>query len=211
MADDRRHSEEILDPGTARDEISQGNFTQDPGVGYETTDASISPLVWTMVAIFATVILVYAVLYGMYNLWRDRENAEDRAPLPIAKGVEQVPPEPRLQPRPEEPLSDPTADLLMWRAKERTITGQYQWIDQPGGVVKIPIDRAMDIVAERGLPTGEGWEMRPGEKMVGGVLMPAEAMGMDATPSTGLTEPGAGAAPGVTGRRAGVNFGPPNP
>jgi hypothetical protein len=28
----------------------------------------------------------------------------------------------------------------------------YGWIDRNGGVVRLPIDRAMDLVLERGLP-----------------------------------------------------------
>ena len=30
--------------------------------------------------------------------------------------------------------------------------GSYDWVDQKNGVVRIPIDRAMDLVAQRGLP-----------------------------------------------------------
>ncbi len=29
----------------------------------------------------------------------------------------------------------------------------YGWVDQPAGVVRIPIDRAMELLAQRGLPT----------------------------------------------------------
>ena len=38
------------------------------------------------------------------------------------------------------------------RADEDQIINQYAWIDPDKGVVRIPVDRAMDLVLERGLP-----------------------------------------------------------
>jgi hypothetical protein len=36
--------------------------------------------------------------------------------------------------------------------EEKTLHS-YGWVDQRAGVVRIPIDRAMELVAQRGLPT----------------------------------------------------------
>ena len=36
--------------------------------------------------------------------------------------------------------------------KENEVLGSYDWVDQKNGVVRIPIDRAMDLLAQRGLP-----------------------------------------------------------
>jgi hypothetical protein len=36
--------------------------------------------------------------------------------------------------------------------KENEILGSYDWVDQNNGVVRIPIDQAMDLLAQRGLP-----------------------------------------------------------
>ncbi len=54
--------------------------------------------------------------------------------------------EPRLQP-------NPVQDLQAWRAAEDHLLHSYGWIDQNAGVVRIPIERAMDLVVARGLPT----------------------------------------------------------
>jgi hypothetical protein len=35
---------------------------------------------------------------------------------------------------------------------EDSILNSYGWVDQKAGIVRIPIERAMDIVAQRGLP-----------------------------------------------------------
>jgi len=38
------------------------------------------------------------------------------------------------------------------RAEEDKILKNYGWIDQEKGIVRIPIDRAIEILAQRGLP-----------------------------------------------------------
>ncbi len=38
------------------------------------------------------------------------------------------------------------------RAAEDQVLNSYRWIDQSAGIVGLPIDRAMDLVAQRGLP-----------------------------------------------------------
>ncbi len=55
------------------------------------------------------------------------------------------PPQPRLQ-------VSPHADLLRLNGREDRILNSYAWIDRSTGRVRIPIDRAIDIIAERGLP-----------------------------------------------------------
>jgi hypothetical protein len=57
-----------------------------------------------------------------------------------------LPPEPRLQ-------SNPASDMERFRAGENRILNSYGWIDRPAEIVRIPIERAMDIIVERGLST----------------------------------------------------------
>jgi hypothetical protein len=37
------------------------------------------------------------------------------------------------------------------RVQDKDALTTYGWVDQPGGVARIPIDRAMSIVLEKGL------------------------------------------------------------
>jgi hypothetical protein len=47
-------------------------------------------------------------------------------------------------------------DLLQLQAREEAILTSYGWINQDAGIVRIPIDRAMALMAEEGPPpTGE--------------------------------------------------------
>ena len=57
-------------------------------------------------------------------------------------------PAPQLQP-------DPTADLAKLRAAEQASLESYGWVDRERGVVRVPLDRAMDLTLQRGLPARE--------------------------------------------------------
>jgi hypothetical protein len=55
--------------------------------------------------------------------------------------------------------------------KENDVLESYDWVDQNNGVVRIPIDRAMDLVAQRGLPVlpeGAGANADSGAKAAAG-------------------------------------------
>jgi hypothetical protein len=54
-------------------------------------------------------------------------------------------PKPTLQ-------SDDVVDLAKMRSDEDEILSTYGWVDQKNGVARIPIDEAMKMVAQQGLP-----------------------------------------------------------
>jgi len=43
-------------------------------------------------------------------------------------------------------------DFVAYRAAAEQKLRSYRWVDRAAGVVAIPIDRAMDLISERGLP-----------------------------------------------------------
>ena len=58
---------------------------------------------------------------------------------------DRLPPEPRLQ-------NDPQQEFRDLRAKQESLLKGYGWVNQAAGVARIPIDEAMRMVVERGLP-----------------------------------------------------------
>ncbi len=46
-------------------------------------------------------------------------------------------------------------------AKEDLLLENYSWVDESKGVVRIPIERAMELVAERGLPVAPATNEAP--------------------------------------------------
>ena len=55
-------------------------------------------------------------------------------------------PQPRLE-------TDERNEIFGFRLQEEQKLHSYGWVDQNAGVVRIPIDRAMELIVQRGLPT----------------------------------------------------------
>ncbi len=55
-------------------------------------------------------------------------------------------PQPRLE-------TNEPSEITSFRVQEEQTLNSYGWVDQSAGVVRIPIDRAMELLAQRGLPT----------------------------------------------------------
>ena len=47
---------------------------------------------------------------------------------------------------------DDARDMSMMRKQQETQMAEYQWINKDTGAVRIPIERAIDLIAQRGLP-----------------------------------------------------------
>ncbi len=87
-------------------------------------------------------VLMWLLVRGLMEVEQER----DPPPRPVPEAnLPQRPPEPRLQEHPE-------ADLGTLRGEEDAVLGSYGWVDREAGVARIPIERAMEILAERGLP-----------------------------------------------------------
>ena len=62
-----------------------------------------------------------------------------------------MPPEPRLQGVPGH-RTDPQYDLREKLQEDREANEKAGWIDQSAGIAQIPVEDAMKIIAEKGLP-----------------------------------------------------------
>jgi hypothetical protein len=115
-------------------------------VQHEESDVNIRAIFGFGAALFVVAIVVHLLIWVLFRYFdgRERLNVPAEYPLAAAQG-NRLPPEPRLQENPRQDLSD-------LRAKEDQILGTYGWVDRNAGVVRIPIDAAMKLVLERGLP-----------------------------------------------------------
>ena len=114
-----------------------------PGPGYETRDASIRGLVLFAVGLAATIALVFVGMVGVFHYFSRSQSLGSPA-SPFAD-VRTLPPQPRLQ-------VEPRMDLEHLRKHEDEILNSYGWVDPKAGVVRIPIDRAMGLLLQKGLP-----------------------------------------------------------
>ena len=115
-------------------------------VDHEESDVNIRAILGFGVALFAVAAIVHVLIFGLFRLFEARDGVKVAAEYPLAAAQgHREPPEPRLQ-------TDPRQDLADLRAKEDDILGSYGWVDKNAGVVRIPIDAAMKLTLERGLP-----------------------------------------------------------
>jgi hypothetical protein len=116
--------------------------------GHEVRDVLLRPILITGAALFITLFIVMAITLGLYT-WNANRLAQAQTPLPPLATVDQTFPEPQLQP-------SNNADLLAMYAEHDELLGSYGWVNQAQGQVHIPVERAMELIVERGLPVRPG-------------------------------------------------------
>jgi hypothetical protein len=149
QADDalvRQHAEEGLAAAAA----------SPTGVAYEKLDISPLAVVRLGIVLVAATISIAGISFALFTFLRSREARSDppRPPLAIRE-VGRVPPEPRLQ-------TTPMSDLEALRVEQAADLQRYGWVDAGAGVVRIPIEEAMRIYAERQAATAAATRTGPG-------------------------------------------------
>ena len=103
-------------------------------------------LIRLTLALLVLVAVAMTLMWFMTSTFYEQEKAMDPPPpLMMEARVQHVPPDPRLQ-------SDPFAELDHLRGAQDAQLHSYGWVDQTAGVAHIPIDRAIDLLVENGLP-----------------------------------------------------------
>lgn len=140
--DDPRESD------TLADTLPEGQIDpEDLEAGYETDAISVRAALFAIIVLVVLTGLAVAAVTGLQVILTG-------SPLdfsPPAAGVGDPPRTPvpdRVQSRAASGLE--YAEL---RAVEEALLNSYGWVDESAGVVRIPIDRAMELVIQRGLPT----------------------------------------------------------
>jgi hypothetical protein len=117
-------------------------------VRFEHSDVDASSLLKYGFWLVVTTAVVVVLLWRLFFVFVAQEAARQPPPpvMKIDPEAMSVPP-PNLQ-------TLPNLDLQAFRAREDSVLHSYGWIDKDKGIVRIPIDEAMRILTERGLPPG---------------------------------------------------------
>lgn len=117
--------------------------------GHETRDISVRAVSWFAIGLVLSCVAIAAVVIGLFRILEQRHPSPDSASR-IALQPQMIAPPPQLQ-------VAPTSDYEEFRASDETRLNSYGWVDKEASIVRIPIERAMDLIAARGLPTrGDG-------------------------------------------------------
>ena len=142
-------------------------------VSYERKDVNIFQISAFGIGLLLSMIVAVFAMWAMFDYFFHRED-EKNASNPSALMMNErpkLPPEPRLQ-------SEPKVELKDLKADEETILKSYGWLDPNKGIVRIPIDLAIDMVAKKGLPSkpspaggfNDGYRMLPEKSSSGRTL-----------------------------------------
>ncbi len=126
-------------------------------VAYEKRDVNPRAILWVGVAILISAVIIHFAVWGLFDQFNKSEAHKGKPPASLVNTKPQPPPQrPRLQ-------TDAPADLQELRMREDAALESYGWVDREKGVVHIPVERAMELLVERGLPKPQPAQPGPAE------------------------------------------------
>jgi hypothetical protein len=148
---------------------SHGPKEIDASTGYEQTDVKVTGIIVFLVSLLIFVGVCGGVTYIIGAIINGHLDREDGANTKWTKDSDReirklgnMPNNPELQdkiaamtqnfPTPRVQTDDGNQDVAELHAREDLLLDNYSWIDQSKGTVRIPIERAMEIIAQKGLP-----------------------------------------------------------
>jgi hypothetical protein len=153
------------------DETQSGNHGHG---GYEQSDINVAGVLYFLLGLAVFGVIAYFLASGLYS-YLDKQTEAQQAPVSplVAQTTEDtrhLPPEYKTDARStdyekylKKNFPAPQLETDERSQLNRIITGQeetlstYDYVDRQAGTVRIPIDRAMDLIVARGLPTrGQG-------------------------------------------------------
>jgi hypothetical protein len=162
----------------------------DTSLGYEASDVGVTGIVVFVVALLIFVAVCGVLCYGIGKVINARMNKEDGPNNKWTQTVDvrqlgNLPSSPELQnkiaeitktfPTPRVQEDDGNQDVADLHAREDLLLSNYTWVDVSKGTVRIPIERAMELIAQRGLPVAQ-----PGQAQAS---QPPKLMTGDSTPT----------------------------
>lgn len=123
--------------------------------GFEHEDLSSSGVFYFLAGLALLGIVIYLIVFGMYRFLDSYERAHQPPLSPMAtpqtdtrtvtRENTQTFPQPRLE-------ENERMQLRPFIEDQDRKLATYDWVDQDKGTVRIPIDRAMELIVQRGLP-----------------------------------------------------------
>ena len=166
---------------------------QTPSAAPVRTDAELDvrAIVTFGIGLAVLIAVVLAAVWLLSAGLKRGRAAFDPEPSPLAEAnARRVPPQPRLQ-------TAPVADMVTLRAQEDQVLTEYGPVDRTTGTARIPIDRAIEILARTGLPEPVA---RPGGTAAGATSGDGHGAAPGATPGPAPGATSGTAAPAHPGR-----------
>jgi hypothetical protein len=115
------------------------------GRGHEERDVRLRPLIILGICLAIVAGLSLSAMWLLFDYFAARQMRLETDLHPLLE-MRQLPPEPRLQ-------VSPQVDMRAILTNERSILDSYGWVDRQAGIVRMPIERAIELLTKRGLPS----------------------------------------------------------
>ncbi len=148
----------------------------DASAGFERSDVGITGILVFLTALGVFVVVTAVLCYGIGKVINAELNREDGPNNKWTKTVDirqlgNLPNNPAMQkkvaelaqtfPTPRLQLDDGNQEISDLHAREDLLLENYTWVDQSQGKVRIPIERAMELIAQSGLPVAPAVQTAP--------------------------------------------------
>jgi hypothetical protein len=123
--------------------------TDNPDIVHEESDVNVRAILQYGIGLAAVALVVHVFLWWLLGFYERRNERGQTQAYPMAAGQQnRLPPSPRFQENPQQELQD-------LRAKQGAVLEGYGWVNKDAGIARIPIEDAMRMIVERGLPVRE--------------------------------------------------------
>ena len=126
---------------------------------YETRDANAGGVFTFLVILGIVLVVVSLVCWGMFRYFSAHAVSRSASDSPFAD-ARQLPLGPQLQVNPRE-------DWLKYRQEQEKSLETYEWVNRPAGTVRIPIEKAMELLVKKGVPVQGDSQAAPPPKPAG--------------------------------------------
>ena len=116
---------------------------------HEVSDVSTEAIVKFGLGLLTSTVVVFLFIWGLFHYFATREESRE-LPRPPMTATNELPPEPRLQGSPGHE-SPPELEMKELRSAQEAALHSYGWVDRNAGIVRIPIEQAMQELAEEGI------------------------------------------------------------
>ncbi len=120
-------------------------FVHNEDVAHEHSDVNVRQLLLYTAGLTITCVVCAVIVLGLFTVFERQAAKNDPQLSPLAVPAGQLPPGPRL-------VTNEPAVLEKQRAIEAETLDTYGWVDQPGGVARVPIADAKKRLLHNGLP-----------------------------------------------------------
>jgi hypothetical protein len=110
---------------------------------YETRDANVRGVFYFLVFLGGLLVISALLSWGLFR-YLSKQQASSASVSPFAE-TRPLPLGPQLQVNPRE-------DWLNYRKQQEQSLEMYEWENRGAGIVRVPIERAMELLVQKGLP-----------------------------------------------------------